>query len=1197
MTSEKPNRDEVFIAAIEIPSAPDRAEYIARACGDDAELRREVEKLVAGHFEAGSFLDQPAASPATGLYGDAAKDADSTRGREGPGTRIGQYKLLQQIGEGGMGVVYMADQQQPVRRRVALKIVKPGMDSGQVIARFEAERQALALMDHVNIARVLDADTTENGRPYFVMELVHGVPITKYCDDNHLTPRERLELFAPVCHAIQHAHQKGIIHRDVKPSNVLVTLYDGRPVPKVIDFGVAKAIDQELTERTLFTQFGTVVGTLEYMSPEQAGLSALGVDTRSDIYSLGVLLYELLTGTTPLERKRLRQAAFAEVMRLIQEEEPPKPSTRLSSSETLASVAAARKTEPAKLTRLVRGELDWIVMKCLEKDRTRRYETANALAREIQRYLADEPVEACPPSTGYRLRKFASKHRRLLVTVAAFVTLLLAAVAVSALLAVKALLAEAEASRQKKATEEALKAEAEQHRQANVARDTATSAKNTAEEEKAFALSVADFLRNDLLALANPTSFLAERVTPDRDLKLREVLDRANKGLGGRFVKQPKVEAELRMTIGLAYLELGVFEKAGPQLEAALNIRRLVLGADHLETWRSQLALGMLYHQEGKYTQAVALLSQLLARQCAILGNNHTETQWARTGLAAVYQAQKQYSKAEPLLLQNIEIKRAAEVKPENFSIGAEQNLAVMYQEQGKYDEAEKLFQKVLTEARKVLGNDHPLTLLVRYNLALLSVGQGQLDQAESKLRSVLAAQERKLGPDHPETLRATSQLGYILKSQGRMLDAESLYVTALEGQRHKLGEDHPATLATRHNLAVVYRTQSRLAEAEALYLDCLKGRRRRLGENHPDTVATKNNLAYVYLLQGRNDEAESLFRQVLQARHEGWGETGDEALTTRESLAMVYCQRGKYEDGEALYSKTLADCVQARGEDSSRAREMKRYLQLMGKVKPAAERYWKALAAKGPKAEETLKARWEWAMSLRDAQLFAPAAEQVAALLQNRLEVLGDMHPSTLEVWRQLAKLRFWQGRSHETATEFAKLVKTASAALGKKDPRTRQYAIDALELCRFLGRFDAELFQAGRQVLGSSSTEVLDALAMVGRKMVKRGKYTEAEPLLQEVVRARQEKQAGDWKTFNERVLLGASLMGQKKYAQAEPLMVAGYEAMKAHAARTPGHDTPRSPLHRSLTDAVEWLVRLYEEWGKPEQAAKWRARLEKN
>jgi serine/threonine protein kinase/WD40 repeat protein len=432
--------------------------YVGEACGGDAELEQQVGQLLQVHREAGSFLDRPATAVG------ATRAFASTPGEEGvavplrecPGTVIGPYKLLQQIGEGGMGTVFMAEQTHPVQRKVALKVIKAGMDSAQVIARFEAERQALALMDHINIARVLDAGATASGLPYFVMELVHGVPITKYCDDNHLTPRERLELFVPVCQAIQHAHQKGIIHRDVKPSNVMITLYDGKPVPKVIDFGVAKATEQKLTERTLFTQYGTMVGTLEYMSPEQAEMSALGVDTRSDIYSLGVLLYELLTGSTPLSHKRLKEAAYGEVLRIIREEEPPRPSTRLSDSgEALASISAQRRMEPAKLATLVRGELDWIVMKTLEKDRSRRYATANGFAADVKRYLNDEPVQACPPTAGYRFRKFARRNKRVLATVGLLTLALLTGTVVSAWQALRATEAQNGTRAQLRRTEEA----------------------------------------------------------------------------------------------------------------------------------------------------------------------------------------------------------------------------------------------------------------------------------------------------------------------------------------------------------------------------------------------------------------------------------------------------------------------------------------------------------------------------------------------------------------------------------------------------------------------------------------------------------------------------------------------------------------------------------------------------------------------
>jgi eukaryotic-like serine/threonine-protein kinase len=502
MCAKKPDKSEIFNAATERKDPAERAAYLDSVCGADRQLRAEIEELLKHDEQAGSFLNVPPPEPVATV--------DSCHIAKGAGMQVGPYKLLQQIGEGGMGFVYMAEQQEPVRRKVALKIIKPGMDSAQVIARFEAERQALAMMDHQNIARVFDAGTTDTGRPYFVMELVHGVPITTFCDERRLMLRQRLDLFIPVCQAIQHAHQKGIIHRDIKPSNVLVTMYDDRPVPKVIDFGIAKATDQRLTERTMFTHFGAMVGTFEYMSPEQAEMNAFGVDTRSDVYSLGVLVYELLTGTTPLEKSRFRDAAFNELVRLIKEEEPPCPSVRLSKPGTSVGIAAARNAEPAQLPRLVRGDLDWIVMRCLEKQRDRRYETANGLARDIQRYLADEPVEARPPSAGYRMQKFVRRNKSRVVA-AGLVLLALVAGIVGTSIGLVA------AQRARYAAEEQTKI-------ADGARATAEAEKNQKDQERRRAederrradAKAAEALAEKKLANQSAAEALAEKKRADQ---------------------------------------------------------------------------------------------------------------------------------------------------------------------------------------------------------------------------------------------------------------------------------------------------------------------------------------------------------------------------------------------------------------------------------------------------------------------------------------------------------------------------------------------------------------------------------------------------------------------------------------------------------------------------------------------------------
>jgi serine/threonine protein kinase/tetratricopeptide (TPR) repeat protein len=616
----------IFMAALERESPPERSAYLKEACGGDTALRQRVEALLASHEQAGSFLQMPvperlAENVATpGPLDEAGGDAPATKPGPRPhpesqGSRIGPYKLLQELGEGGMGTVWMAEQTQPVQRRVALKIIKPGMDSRQVIARFEAERQALALMDHPNIATVHDGGTTESGRPYFVMELVKGVPITKYCDDHCLTPRQRLELFVPVCQAVQHAHQKGIIHRDLKPSNVLVCLYDGRPVPKVIDFGVAKATRQKLTERTMFTEIGQVVGTLEYMSPEQAELNQLDIDTRSDIYSLGVLLYELLTGSTPLQRQWLKSAGMLEALRLIREEEPPTPSTRLSEAkDTLPAISAQRKMEPGRLTKLVRGELDWIVMKALEKDRNRRYETANGFAMDIQRYLTDEPVMACPPSASYRLRMFARRYRAVLRVAAGFAAILVLAAAASAWQAIRATLAE---------------------QRANAERDRA---------EASFHMT-----RQAVDRLFTQVSQSPKLKAQGMETFRKELLQTARE-FHERFVREQFDTPAVRFDLGLAHRrlaeidrELGELAAAEQSAAQAIAILCKLADARHVPEYRHELAVahtvrGTVHADDAHWDQAQAEYQEAVAIQ-EPLADSHPDVTAYQYALAKTYAA------------------------------------------------------------------------------------------------------------------------------------------------------------------------------------------------------------------------------------------------------------------------------------------------------------------------------------------------------------------------------------------------------------------------------------------------------------------------------------------------------------------------------------------------------------------------------
>ena len=749
-----------------------------------------------------------------------------------PVLNIGPYRILRKIGEGGMGVVYVARQLEPIRREVALKLIKPGMDSRQVIARFESERQALALMDHSNIARVLDAGTTDRGLPYFVMELVFGVPITRHCDSKRLSLTERIELFIPVCRAIQHAHQKGIIHRDIKPSNVLITEREGHAIPKVIDFGLAKALGGDLTDATLMTMPGTVVGTLRYMSPEQADPGKGDIDTRSDVYSLGALLYELATGTVPIEGEKHASSGYLEMLHRLRDEEPAPPSLRARQSEDSAEIARQRKSDPSRYPALLQGELDWIVMKALEKERSRRYETANGLARDLERFLAGEPIEAAPPSAYYRLRKVARKYRVWIATAAAFTVLLMAGVIVSSWLAVRATRAEREAVR-----------------------------------ERNIANSVSEFLRNDVLAQASAnTQATGPATRPDPDLKVRAALDRAAARIDGKFGGQPLVEASIRQTIASSYQDLGLYAAAEPHALRSLELRRRELGEMNLDTEKCYANVGRLKFLQGKYVEAESFYAKALEIARSLLGEENSITLAAMDNLAAAVAYQGKWEAARDLFQKTLKVQERVLGSENATTLATMNNLAATYFRLGSFTEAEALHRNALEIRRRTLGKEHPSTLVTLNNLGQAYLAMGDYAKAEPLLTEALNARTRVLRPDHPNTLTTVRDLGTLRLAMGDNAEADRLFTRALESRRRVLGEQHPDTLTSLGDLAKLREAQGKFSDTEALLSQALKGWQEAHPERRADIASVQIAIGEVRGMQRKYVDAEKILRDALTA-------------------------------------------------------------------------------------------------------------------------------------------------------------------------------------------------------------------------------------------------------------------------------------------------------------------------------------------
>ena len=856
MTSEHWERvKELLHQALQLDPAR-REAFLQGACSS-ADIRVEVESLLLAEEAVRSNFLQSA--PAA-----AIEEVEAIGILEAGQIFSERFQLVRRLGEGGMGQVWLAEQISPVRRQVALKLIKAGMYDESVVQRFQSERQSLAIMDHPAIAKVFDAGATPQGQPYFVMEYVPGLPITEYCDENKLRIPERLELFIQACEGVQHAHQKAIIHRDLKPANILVAEVDGKPTPRIIDFGLAKASRPPLAGESLFTGPGVFVGTPAYMSPEQADPNLQDIDTRTDVYSLGVVLYVLLAGLQPFESKREKQPVDV-LLRRLREEEPPTPSNKVAADrDTSTTTAEARGTEPRQLISTLRGDLDWITMKALEKDRIRRYGSPSELADDVRRYLRHEPVVARPASASYRLRKYVRRHR-VPVGVAAGLVLLLAAFSV--LQAVQL------------------------HR--------ITRERDRANRERDRATRITDFMTG-MFKVSDPNEARGNSVTA------REILDKASNDMGKGLAKEPEVQSQLMQVMARTYANLGLYARAHEIAKPALDARLSIFGPDDPRTLESISQVGDIFEREGKYADAEKLERQALAGERRNPGPEDATTLETMDRLAVVLIDEGIYDEAEKLDREVIAV-RTRKMQAEDIrTLAAMNNLGTALGGEGRYADAEKEDRQLLEVARRVLGPDHPRTLGAMGNLAVAVERQNRFAEAEQLFREVLAAEQRVMGPEHPDTVIAMATLAEDLTAENRLADAEKFYREALRISLKTLGPEHPDTLTYESSYGDMLFREGRLHEAEKLQRETLAAQIRVQGAESPDVLGSECSLAKTLNREGRYAEAEKIAQSAYETAVRDLGAQHPETLMALQQLASAMAYSHRYPDATKLFREAI---------------------------------------------------------------------------------------------------------------------------------------------------------------------------------------------------------------------------------------------------------------------------------------------------